>query len=293
MASYGESARKLHANGNNCAASVYQAFRDVNTTGDSKAPAPTVKEADVDHGALHMSGYMCPTITVSTDNACHKLDLLAEVIHKGTYEGRSELVWDMLDKDDFGEDDTAESATSEPEKIGNVMSSLLDEIKIIADRTINKEPGVKIHRYKGAPSEVNNSKSSDDSSEGKVRVLNRDYDVTADKIKGIDKIEHSDIEHFKLTRYIALVDETCYTVREDGNAELTRAAQEEYDDFVQKIRQEMQRDGIQVIDEGYGEGEDELEWHLTACIMKADEDDAVGCVLEIDTCIRTEEPEES
>ena len=40
MASYGESARKLHANGNNCAASVYQAFRDVNTTGDGKAPKP-------------------------------------------------------------------------------------------------------------------------------------------------------------------------------------------------------------------------------------------------------------
>ena len=36
MANYGDSARKLHANGNSCSVSVYQAFRDVNTAGDGQ-----------------------------------------------------------------------------------------------------------------------------------------------------------------------------------------------------------------------------------------------------------------
>ncbi len=40
MGNYGESARKLHMNGNSCSAAVYQAFRDVNTIGDGKVPAP-------------------------------------------------------------------------------------------------------------------------------------------------------------------------------------------------------------------------------------------------------------
>jgi hypothetical protein len=40
MANHGDSARKLHANGNSCSVSVYQAFRDVNTAGDGKAPKP-------------------------------------------------------------------------------------------------------------------------------------------------------------------------------------------------------------------------------------------------------------
>ena len=40
MANHGESARKLHANGNSCSVSVYQAFRDVNTAGDGQVPAP-------------------------------------------------------------------------------------------------------------------------------------------------------------------------------------------------------------------------------------------------------------
>ena len=40
MAKHGESARKLHENGNSCSVSVYQAFRDVNTAGDGQVPAP-------------------------------------------------------------------------------------------------------------------------------------------------------------------------------------------------------------------------------------------------------------
>ncbi len=40
MGNHGDSARKLHANGNSCSAAVYQAFRDVNTSGDGNVPAP-------------------------------------------------------------------------------------------------------------------------------------------------------------------------------------------------------------------------------------------------------------
>lgn len=40
MSDYEEIARNIHSSGNSCSASVYNAFKDVNATGDGKAPAP-------------------------------------------------------------------------------------------------------------------------------------------------------------------------------------------------------------------------------------------------------------
>ena len=40
MSNYEETARSIHRSGNSCSASVYNAFKDVNTSGDGKVPAP-------------------------------------------------------------------------------------------------------------------------------------------------------------------------------------------------------------------------------------------------------------
>ena len=40
MGNHVESARKQHAKGNSCSVSVYQAFRDVNKSGDNNVPTP-------------------------------------------------------------------------------------------------------------------------------------------------------------------------------------------------------------------------------------------------------------
>ena len=40
MSNHEETARNIHRSGNSCSASVYNAFKDVNTSGDGKVPAP-------------------------------------------------------------------------------------------------------------------------------------------------------------------------------------------------------------------------------------------------------------
>lgn len=70
---------------------------------------------------------------------------------------------------------------------------------------------------------------------------------------------------------------------------MTKASQKEYDDFVSKIRQEVKRDEIRIIDEGYGSGENELEWHIS--FMSEASKDGCACVVEIDTCVRTNDGE--
>ena len=40
MSNHEETARTIHRSGNSCSASVYNAFKDVNTSGDGKVPAP-------------------------------------------------------------------------------------------------------------------------------------------------------------------------------------------------------------------------------------------------------------
>ena len=73
----------------------------------------------------------------------------------------------------------------------------------------------------------------------------------------------------------------------EGHPEMLRDVQQEYDDFVAKIRLGIEEDDIEILDEGYGEGEDELEWHITVCAKSPDKEFAA--VLEIDICVRTEE----
>jgi hypothetical protein len=70
---------------------------------------------------------------------------------------------------------------------------------------------------------------------------------------------------------------------------MTKVAQEEYDDFISKIRQKIMDDGISILDEGYGVDEDELDWHITGYVMNPETEGKVAGIIEFDTCVRTEE----
>lgn len=89
-----------------------------------------------------------------------------------------------------------------------------------------------------------------------------------------------------------MLDESQYIINNEGYPEMTRTAQEEYDDFVTKIRERMIKDNIKILDEGYGLEEDELEWHITAWYINPEDEQIIDCIVEFDTCVRTEEPDE-
>ena len=148
------------------------------------------------------------------------------------------------------------------------------------------EPGKKIRRYDERYGDAGNTSTPGDGENSKVKISQRQYDVSADKIKGYEKLdpeESADVGACKLMRYIVVLDETGYTIKSDGNAVMTKASQEEYDDFVSKIQQEVAGGEYKIIDEGYGSGEDELEWHITFT-----KDTRAG-IMEIDTCARAED----
>ncbi len=120
-----------------------------------------------------------------------------------------------------------------------------------------------------------------------MKILNRDYDITLKEIKGNEKInslQMANINNCELTRFIVVLDKNEFFINSEGYPEMTKTSQEEYDSFVSKIRTDMQNKKIEIIDEGYGTGEDELSWHITLCVKK---EDVVAGVIEIDTCVRT------
>ncbi len=127
-----------------------------------------------------------------------------------------------------------------------------------------------------------------------MEVLVRDYDLEVNQFKGYEKIKDrqlADINRCRKTKYISVIDESDYTINKDGNPEMKKKPQEEYDDFVANIREEMNKDAIEIIDEGYGSGEDEIEWHITGVIMSQEIDGAIAGIIEIETCVRTKETE--
>jgi len=95
-----------------------------------------------------------------------------------------------------------------------------------------------------------------------------------------------------LFRFIVVLDESQYIINNEGYPEMTRTAQEEYDGFVTKIRERMIKHNIKILDEGYGLEEDELEWHITAWYINPEDEQIIDCIVEFDTCVRTEEPDE-
>ena len=127
-----------------------------------------------------------------------------------------------------------------------------------------------------------------------MKIHKRDYSDAFDRIKGSGKIgpERIDkIEECELTLFVIALDESEYMINAEGNPEMTEASQAEYDSFTAQIRESMIRDEIRILDEGYGAGEDELEWHITGGFIKPDSDDIVA-IIEVQTCVRTDDRDE-
>lgn len=128
--------------------------------------------------------------------------------------------------------------------------------------------------------------------ESKLKIIERKYDIPIEKIKGYKKLKKEQlgsISKCKFIRYIAALNETEYTIDTSGIAVMTKASQKKYDDFVLKIHNEVTSGGIRIIDEGYGAGENELEWHIT--FMGKEAEDVYAGGVEIDTCVRTKDGE--
>ena len=250
----------------------------------------TIEDPKEDHGSLHISGHLDTTMSVSVDTVNKKIDNLSEAIHIRTYGGGTENIFKLIHELD--EDDDNEQSTEQMEEANAAFDSLMDSIKDAADRTINKDPGDSILRYNDCHNEETDSFLPDEEKESKMKIIERKYDIPVGKIKGYEKLDLGQLEGIgdcKLIRYIAVLDSSDYTIAETGAAVMTKASQKEYDDFVSKIRQEVKRDGIWIIDEGYGSGENELEWHIS--FMSEAAKDGCACVVEIDTCVRTNDEE--
>ena len=128
-----------------------------------------------------------------------------------------------------------------------------------------------------------------------MKILNRDYEIDASQAKGFEKLRKDqtvNIEKCKLMRCTVVLDESQYRVNEEGCPEMTQASQKEYDEFVFSLRQRFIHDEIMILDEGYGEDEDELEWHITGCVTSKEDKGAILGIIEIDTCVRTEDLDE-
>ncbi|SEQ39526.1 hypothetical protein SAMN02910369_01685 [Lachnospiraceae bacterium NE2001] len=128
-----------------------------------------------------------------------------------------------------------------------------------------------------------------------MKILKREYDISVENIKGYEKLESDKIKEIKkckLYRFIVVLDESQYIINNDGYPEMTRTAQEEYDDFVNNIRERIIKDNIKIIEEGYGLDEDELDWHITVCYINPEDEQCIDHIIEFDTCVRTEETDE-
>ncbi len=91
----------------------------------------------------------------------------------------------------------------------------------------------------------------------------------------------------KSIRYLVRLDETQYTVSEEGYFNITSAAQEEYDEFISRLRKEFENDEITIIDEGYGVDDDELKWHITGGVKDSEADGGISGIIEIVSSVIT------
>ncbi len=73
-----------------------------------------------------------------------------------------------------------------------------------------------------------------------MEVLVRDYDLEVNQFNGYEKIKDrrlADINRCRKTKYISVIDESDYTINKDGNPEIKKKPQEEYDDFISGLRE--------------------------------------------------------
>ena len=230
------------------------------------------------HGAISMSSGRGAYIEINADNVCLEIDDLSEAIHKGTYEGEDVLKLEYFEK------------KANLENVKYHIDTLFEDIKEAADRTVNKIPDTRVYRYRGNQN-ISTDNVLEEEEKTKFKILERNYDIAVDQIKGHEKVDPEQTNHIdngKLYRYIVVLDKTRYVINADGKPEMTLHAQKEYDEFVDNIRHIIMNDEFTILDEGYGAGEDELEWHVTCCLTNPDRDTCIEGILEIVTCVRIE-----
>ena len=252
-----------------------------------------IEEPKHDYGAIHISGSMDTTLVVAIDNVCQEIDLLAQTIFECTYKGdENQLMKYLCEK--RARYENKEISAEDAGTINNTMNSLLEGIKTMADETINKDTGLKVCRHKG------NQRNNDElmsytEDKTKIKIRQRDFDIALDKIRGIEKLNPAQLGNIyegNLTRYTVLLNPGSYFINDDGMHEMIEAAQEEYDKFIFDIRQTMLEKGFKTLDEGFGEDEDELEWHFSGYYEHPEDNNVIVGVMEIDSCVRIAEESE-
>ncbi|SEA17034.1 hypothetical protein SAMN05216349_1065 [Oribacterium sp. KHPX15] len=229
------------------------------------------------HGAISVSTCRGEYIEINADNVCYEIDDLSEAIRRCTYKGEDVLKLEYFERKD------------NIENVKYCMDALFEDIKEAADRTVNKVPETKVYRYKGNK-DINTNDVIEKDEKTKFKILERNYDIAINQIKGNEKVnsEQAYVDKGKLYRYIVVLDKSRYKINAAGNPEMAPNAQKEYDEFVDGIRHKMLNDKLTILDEGYGTGEDELEWHITASLMDSETDNRIVGIIEIDTCVRIE-----
>ena len=250
-----------------------------------------IKDPDKEYGAIQIGGSLSTTVNITVDTACMEMDKLAGTILEHTYQRDATEFWKRL-QEEYGEGNNLKSLLEHLGVVKGTVDSLMEDVKDAANRTVNKEHGNKVHRYTGDLDLETVLPQEEGEEESGVKILERDYDIDLSEVKGIEKLEPEQtagILECKRTRFIVIPAEEKITVNEDGDSEMTAEAQTEYDGFVSQVRQRFIREDIWILDEGFGEGEDELEWHITGCVVNPKNEESVVGIMEIDTCVRTEE----
>jgi hypothetical protein len=112
-----------------------------------------IEDAKEEFGAIHISGYTCTTVELEVETVYHEMDSLSRTICECTYKGDSMQAWRYLGKK-YAKNDNTEGLENKFEEAGINLNCLMEDIKYIADRTINEHSGKKVRRYKNGQDDV-------------------------------------------------------------------------------------------------------------------------------------------
>ena len=105
-----------------------------------------INEAEEDFGAIHIGGWIGTEVKVNSDTVFSEMDKLSDTICECTYKGNSARLCRFMNEK-YAEKNGLEGIPKRMEEVENELTSLIDEIKVVADKTVNKEPGRKVRRF--------------------------------------------------------------------------------------------------------------------------------------------------
>ena len=108
-----------------------------------------IKKRAERHGCVYISGAFEEKVDLRVDTVYQEMDAIAEAIHASTYNGDKTQFLEYLKKKHGGDGEA-----DKIEEIGNRLGSLMEGVKEAADKTVNRDPGKKVRRYKGNQEEA-------------------------------------------------------------------------------------------------------------------------------------------